>query len=234
MWLYTQTYTHTHTHTHTQVYLWIRELTSPDTREHALIELSRKREVLPDLAPMLWHSFGTMAALLQEIVMIYPVINPPILTVSRPVCLSDYMVVCLSDWLTDRLSDWLLSVYLSVCLSVCVSDCLIDCKRIVCLPTYLLSVCQSVCLPTCLLSVCLPACLSVVYLSVCLPTYLSACLPVCCLSVCLPIRDLSYTSPQAQQSNRVCNALALLQCVASHPETRTAFLNGEKTLIDAA
>jgi len=89
--------------------MWIQELTSPETREHALIELSRKREVLPDLAPMLWHSFGTMAALLQEIVMIYPVINPPTLT--------------------------------------------------------------------------------------------------------------------AQQSNRVCNALALLQCVASHPETRTAFLN---------
>ncbi|CAB4037785.1 cell differentiation RCD1 homolog, partial [Paramuricea clavata] len=28
----------------------------------------------------------------------------------------------------------------------------------------------------------------------------------------------------AHQSNRVCNALALLQCVASHPETRTSFL----------
>lgn len=28
-------------------------------------------------------------------------------------------------------------------------------------------------------------------------------------------------------SNRVCNALALLQCVASHPETRTLFLNGK-------
>ena len=64
-----------------QVFQWIQELTSPSTREHALIELSRKREVLPDLAPMLWHSFGTMAALLQEIVMIYPVINPPTLTV---------------------------------------------------------------------------------------------------------------------------------------------------------
>ena len=64
-----------------QVFQWIQELTSPSTREHALIELSRKREVLPDLAPMLWHSFGTMAALLQEIVMIYPVINPPNLTV---------------------------------------------------------------------------------------------------------------------------------------------------------
>lgn len=65
-----------------QVYSWIQELSAPDTREHALIELSRKREVLPDLAPMLWNSFGTIAALLQEIVMIYPVINPPTLNVS--------------------------------------------------------------------------------------------------------------------------------------------------------
>lgn len=31
---------------------------------------------------------------------------------------------------------------------------------------------------------------------------------------------------QASQSNRVCNALALLQCVASHPETRSSFLQG--------
>ena len=30
----------------------------------------------------------------------------------------------------------------------------------------------------------------------------------------------------AAASNRVCNALALLQCVASHPETRALFLNG--------
>ena len=28
----------------------------------------------------------------------------------------------------------------------------------------------------------------------------------------------------AHQSNRVCNALALLQCVASHAETRSPFL----------
>ncbi len=66
-----------------QVYTWIQELSSLETREHALIELSRKREVLPDLAPMLWHSFGTIAALLQEIVTIYPVINPPTLNVRR-------------------------------------------------------------------------------------------------------------------------------------------------------
>ncbi|XP_046396444.1 CCR4-NOT transcription complex subunit 9 isoform X3 [Ischnura elegans] len=68
----------------------------------------KKREVVPDLAPTLWHSFGTTAALLQEIVHIYPAVNPATLT--------------------------------------------------------------------------------------------------------------------AHQSNRVCNALALLQCVASHPETRSAFL----------
>jgi hypothetical protein len=36
----------------------------------------------------------------------------------------------------------------------------------------------------------------------------------------------------AAASNRVCNALALLQCVASHGETRTLFLNGRHTLRD--
>ena len=64
---------------------------------------------MSDLAPILWHSFGTISALLQEIVHIYPLLSPPALT--------------------------------------------------------------------------------------------------------------------AHASNRVCNALALLQCVASHPETRTLFLN---------
>lgn len=79
-------------------------------RESALLELSKRRETFADLAPILWHSFGTVSALLQEIVAIYPLLSPPSLT--------------------------------------------------------------------------------------------------------------------AQASNRVCNALALLQCVASHPETRTLFLNG--------
>ena len=59
-----------------QIYQWILELSSPSTRETALLELSKKREVVPDLAPMLWHSFGTIAALLQEIINIYPAINP--------------------------------------------------------------------------------------------------------------------------------------------------------------
>lgn len=53
-----------------KIYQWINELSSPETRENALLELSKKRESVPDLAPMLWHSFGTIAALLQ--VGIYP------------------------------------------------------------------------------------------------------------------------------------------------------------------
>lgn len=39
-----------------------------------------------------------------------------------------------------------------------------------------------------------------------------------------------YLSPpnlSTPASNRVCNALALLQCVASHPDTRTAFLHAQ-------
>ncbi|XP_015906405.1 CCR4-NOT transcription complex subunit 9 [Parasteatoda tepidariorum] len=97
-----------------KVYQWISELARPETRENALLELSKKREAVPELAPMLWHSFGTITALLQEIINIYPAINPPSLT--------------------------------------------------------------------------------------------------------------------AHQSNRVCNALALLQCVASHPETRSAFLQANTPL----
>ncbi|GFY43213.1 CCR4-NOT transcription complex subunit 9 [Trichonephila inaurata madagascariensis] len=97
-----------------KVYQWISELARPDTRENALLELSKKREAVPELAPMLWHSFGTITALLQEIINIYPAINPPTLT--------------------------------------------------------------------------------------------------------------------AHQSNRVCNALALLQCVASHPETRSTFLQANTPL----
>ena len=93
-----------------QLFPLVLELTNPEQRESALLELSKKREAFPDLAPILWHSFGTISALLQEIVSIYPLLSPPALT--------------------------------------------------------------------------------------------------------------------AHASNRVCNALALLQCVASHPETRTLFLNG--------
>ena len=99
-----------------EIYACIIELSSPETREAALLELSKKREVVSDLAPMLWHSFGTMAALLQvsnsnkyflrpnkyfsqEIINIYPAINPPVLTAhqSNRVCNALALLQCVAS-----------------------------------------------------------------------------------------------------------------------------------------
>ncbi|KAF2363504.1 Armadillo-type fold [Trinorchestia longiramus] len=66
-----------------RLYTYILQLNQPETREEALQELSKKRESMADLAPLLWHSFGTVAALLQEIINIYPSINPPVLTAGQ-------------------------------------------------------------------------------------------------------------------------------------------------------
>ena len=63
-----------------KLYQLVAELSREETRETALLELSKKRETFPDLAPILWHSFGTTATLLQEIVCIYPLLSPPQLT----------------------------------------------------------------------------------------------------------------------------------------------------------
>lgn len=37
---------------------WIAQMMNPQTREGALLELSKKREQVPELALILWHSFG--------------------------------------------------------------------------------------------------------------------------------------------------------------------------------
>lgn len=55
-----------------KLFLNVRDLIDADKREAALLTLSKQREEFPDLAPILWHSVGTIAALLQEIVSIYP------------------------------------------------------------------------------------------------------------------------------------------------------------------
>ena len=41
-----------------RVLIWIAELLNEETRESALLELSKKREQVPELALILWHSFG--------------------------------------------------------------------------------------------------------------------------------------------------------------------------------
>ncbi|XP_052207758.1 uncharacterized protein LOC127811693 isoform X3 [Diospyros lotus] len=58
----------------------VLDLSDRGLRENALLELSKKRELFQDLAPLLWNSFGTIAALLQEIISIYPLLSPPNLT----------------------------------------------------------------------------------------------------------------------------------------------------------
>lgn len=46
-----------------KVFIWVAELLDPNRREAALMELSKKREQVPELALVIWHSFGTGAHL---------------------------------------------------------------------------------------------------------------------------------------------------------------------------
>lgn len=41
-----------------KIYQWIMELVQGDRKEAALLELSKKREQVDDLAVILWHSVG--------------------------------------------------------------------------------------------------------------------------------------------------------------------------------
>ena len=80
-----------------KIYVLITELLDPETRETALLELSKKREMYEDLALVLWGGFGEppylrlthssgdradtkilgiMSSLLLEIVNVYPALSP--------------------------------------------------------------------------------------------------------------------------------------------------------------
>ena len=82
-----------------KLYQHVLDLTNPEKREAALLELSKKREEFPDLAPILWHSFGTISALLQEIVSIYPLLSPPRLTpaISNRCCNALALLQCVAS-----------------------------------------------------------------------------------------------------------------------------------------
>ena len=77
----------------------VAALQDPDTRENALLDLSKKRDMFADLAPTLWFSFGVVPALLQEIVAIYPLLNPPSLTnhASNRVCNALALLQCVAS-----------------------------------------------------------------------------------------------------------------------------------------
>ncbi|KAL6647067.1 hypothetical protein ACP70R_014504 [Stipagrostis hirtigluma subsp. patula] len=58
-----------------------------------------KREMFKDLAPLLWYSFGTVAALLQEIVSVYPALSSPTLpaSTSNRVCNALALLQCIAS-----------------------------------------------------------------------------------------------------------------------------------------
>ncbi|BDD58490.1 Cell differentiation protein rcd1 [Monascus purpureus] len=82
-----------------KVFVWVAELLDPARREAALMELSKKREQVPELALVIWHSFGVMTALLQEIISVYPLLNPSQLTAaaSNRVCNALALLQCVAS-----------------------------------------------------------------------------------------------------------------------------------------
>ncbi|KAL2874551.1 RNA-binding protein, CCR4-NOT complex subunit Rcd1 [Colletotrichum sp. CLE4] len=78
---------------------YIADLLSESTREAALLELSKKREQVPELALILWHSFGVMTSLLQEIISVYTLLNPSQLTAaaSNRVCNALALLQCVAS-----------------------------------------------------------------------------------------------------------------------------------------
>lgn len=82
-----------------ELHTFVLQLINTDQRETALLELSKKRESFPDLAPVLWYSHGTIAALLQEIISIYPLLSPPNLSphASNRVCNALALLQCVAS-----------------------------------------------------------------------------------------------------------------------------------------
>lgn len=87
-----------------QIYQWISELVKGSNRERALLELGKKREQYDDLALVLWNSFGVMTVLLEEIISVYPFLNPPMLTasVSNRVCNALALLQCVASNVRTR------------------------------------------------------------------------------------------------------------------------------------
>ena len=83
---------------HDEVGALVKRLIDPQKREIVLQQLSKKRETFPYLAPMLWHSVGTIAVLLQEIIAIYPALSPPTLdnAASSRVCNALALLQCVA------------------------------------------------------------------------------------------------------------------------------------------
>lgn len=102
-----------------KILVYVSDLLRDDARESALLELSKKREQVPELALILWHSFGrssecayteiqnilnsfppgVMTSLLQEIISVYTLLNPSQLTAaaSNRVCNALALLQCVAS-----------------------------------------------------------------------------------------------------------------------------------------
>ncbi|KAK5123063.1 Cell differentiation protein rcd1 [Meristemomyces frigidus] len=89
---------------HRRMLEWVAQVLNANTRESALLELSKKREQVPELALILWHSFGVMTSLLQEIISVYPLLNPSQLTAaaSNRVCNALALLQCVASHAETR------------------------------------------------------------------------------------------------------------------------------------
>lgn len=63
----------------------VQSLYAPETREKAILTLSKNREKYPLLGPTLWYSVGVMPIFLQEIVAMYPLLSTPSSTPIKPI-----------------------------------------------------------------------------------------------------------------------------------------------------
>ncbi|KAI5910843.1 Protein CAF40 [Candida parapsilosis] len=87
-----------------QIYQWINELVTGNNREKALLELGKKREQYDDLALVLWNSFGVITVLLEEILSVYPFLDPPNLSASTSnrVCNALALLQCVASNVQTR------------------------------------------------------------------------------------------------------------------------------------
>ncbi|WJX64710.1 Cell differentiation protein RCD1, variant 2 [Trifolium repens] len=75
------------------------ELDNLELRENALRVLSKRKDLFHELAPLLWHSVGTIAVLLLEITSIYDNLSPPTLSTAQStrVCNVLALVQCVAS-----------------------------------------------------------------------------------------------------------------------------------------
>lgn len=82
-----------------KIYGYIIDLMNAQRRETALLELSKRREHYDNLALILWHSYGVMTTLVQEIISVFPQLSQQTLSAgaSNRVCNALALLQCVAS-----------------------------------------------------------------------------------------------------------------------------------------